>query len=158
MGEVHAVLLVPHQGDRSGLLADGLCGARPPMLMEWRCYRDGCLYNWWEYRAPGAAPVCAECGDWESVRLVRKALVLAWDGKLAAEGMDRLDWAQHRGAGWPGRGRTANFTPHHPLVPESLWRTYECGWLACHGGDHKGRPGLGTLVLLDADGREVTDG
>lgn len=140
MSEIKAVLLVPAEDDPHGLLREGPCGARPPMAY---------LYKraWAPCTARGAHSFDK-----------RRALVLAWGGQTVVEGMDRLDWCRHRGWGRPGRGQSANYVPAHDDVPDTLWRAYENGWLAAHGGDHKGIPGIGTLVLLDAEGREVSDG
>lgn len=67
-----AVLLVPTPGDPLGLLAPGTCGAMPPIVA------------WY-----------SGLGRWEPMRVYaeRQALVLAWDGKRAPEGIFRA-WFQ----------------------------------------------------------------
>ncbi len=62
MSKVHDVLLVPAEGDPHGLLAEGPCGARPPMAWS------GHAVAGWRSGWPPA---------WASHR----ALVLAWGGK-----------------------------------------------------------------------------
>ncbi|NDC89397.1 MAG: hypothetical protein EB075_11455 [Bacteroidetes bacterium] len=158
MSEVHAVLLVPEQGDPHGLLADGPCGARPPMAIrrtyprvvhesnEW----GDPTYNGEKCEACGQSWPCETPGKVESEGHVRwqpgnrhttvpDALVLAWGGKAVPEGMDRLGRS-------PGKCET--------------------GWVrevvAVHLGqrpddsDALTDPDLpGTLVLLDAEGREA---
>ena len=34
MSAIHAVLMAPWAGDPLGLLAEGVCGARPPMAVQ----------------------------------------------------------------------------------------------------------------------------
>ena len=70
----------------------------------------------------------------------RRALVLAWDGEPVAEGLDRLG--------------------HHPRVTRG-WAEkvvgFALGWWP-DDVDALTDPDLpGTLVLLDAEGREVSD-
>lgn len=114
--EVSAVLLVPHPGDELGLLAEGPCGARPPVARKKPGHSD-----WLPGHAvkPGWSP---------GPRGTLTALVLAWDGKPVAEGLDRA------GHWFPGI---------------SLGNVVADGQLCA-------RQGLGTLILLDADGREIT--
>jgi hypothetical protein len=69
--QIKAVLLVPAKDDSHGLLREGPCGARPPVM-----YRH-------------------ESGIWEepilfSGQCFAIGLVLAWDGKPVLEGLDRL--------------------------------------------------------------------
>jgi len=68
----------------------------------------------------------------------RVALVLAWDGKPVAEGLDRLSRAI-RGHGWLMQGEDS--------APAKVGT-----WALSVARD------TGTLVLLDADGLEVGDG
>jgi hypothetical protein len=175
--EIKAVLLVPPMGDPLGLLAAGPCGACPPTA--WIRTYPRVVHEGNRFADPTIpCEICRACGQqWpcdtpgkvEYERFVRwnpgdsnawslqvaNALVLAWDGKPAREGMDRLDWCRAKPNTIPGRVRASNFVPDHPNVPTTLLRPYESGWMAAHGGDSKGIPGLGTLVLLDAEGREV---
>ncbi len=69
--EVVAVLLVPAEGDPHGLIAEGPCGARPPVA-----YRD---LNRWTDDPPATV--------WPPAPF---ALVLAWEGKPVAEGIFRV--------------------------------------------------------------------
>lgn len=89
---VHAVLLVPHEGDPLGLLANGPCGARPPTRAESpeiegrpRWVSEAKLNEYDLLRRRGAQWVPPF--DWEDAR---RALVLAWDGKPVADGVWRL--------------------------------------------------------------------
>lgn len=127
MSEVKAVLLVPAEGDPHGLLKEGPCGARPPKA--WRCDER---YHRLE----------ADHGRWFSMSESEAhlpalesggdALVLFWDGKLVPEGMDRA----------------ARVYPHARRV----------AWASARAlGQEMERLKYGILVLLDAEGREVSD-
>ena len=146
MSKVKAVLLVPEEGDPHELLREGPCGARPPLAIRWtypRVVLEGNRFA--DPTLPGE--VCEACGQqWpcdtpgkvESeghVRLkpcnrhstVAHALVLRWGGKPVAEGMDRA----------------ARVDPHYR---SEAWASSRA----------LGRElGYGTLVLLDAEGREA---
>ena len=117
MSKVHAVLLVPAEGDPHGLLREGPCGARPPMAFLWRAVGR------WLAMSPGDETIAP------------RALVLAWGGEPVAEGLDRLA----RCLGWepPGDG----------IDVEEMLDLWLSGL----------RTKTGTLVLLDAEGREVSD-
>ena len=129
MPKIKAILLVPSEGDPHGLLREGPCGARPPMAVEGS-------ESW------SACPWYPECGA------IRASLVLAWDGKPVREGCDRADWT---GVESP--------EPHHsvrdtwatvfPLMdhPEDTDITVDDLRRLCAE--------LGTIVLLDADGKEI---
>jgi len=117
--EIAGVLLVP---DDPALLADGPCGARPPVVIQHP--HEG---TWHDY-GRGARD--------------RRALVLAWDGKPVHEGLDRVlrTWLDHQNLTevWMEHMETvADVVPMAKAVPR---------WLEC------------TLVLVDADGREVPRG
>jgi hypothetical protein len=125
--DIHAVLLIPEDGDPLGLLAEGPCGARPPMA--WQCT---CSPRW-----RPCSPNKYSCADCHSQGFPGRALPLVWDGEPAAEGMDRLGrlWPQmttslieHIVAGAVDPGRVVPFVWDVPL---------------CH------------VVLLDSEGREV---
>ena len=124
MGEIKAVLLVPEPGDPHGLLAEGPCGARPPMATH---YRRG-------WRGGKLVPSCAE----DHADTFTYALVLAWDGEPVPEGVDRLA----RAGWWADRHQKI-----HDVVRDLL-----------RGNRRHLRliRSKGTLVLLDAEGREVT--
>ena len=98
MSRIHAVLLVPEESDPLGLLADGVCGARPPHAAELQCF-DGHHRRWTAAGSPDFPP----CGCTYSVdefdnemrgtNLIafqplkaRVALVLAWGGEVHHHG------------------------------------------------------------------------
>lgn len=120
--KIHAVLLVPAEGDPHGLLREGPCGARPPMVWTLRCERCGDI--WVPRGGPSSkAAFQAHRHHWERTGLNARtacrwqgptALVLAWGGQPVPEGMDRL--------------------ARCPAMK------------------------VGTILLLDADGREVSGG
>ena len=130
MTDIHAVLLIPAEGDPHGMLREGPCGARPPIACwdgeRWRSWTDnGC---WWPV-VPG-----------------RRALVFAWGGKPVAEGMDRATYAATSIPRW---------WVDHPALADRRWHTHEIvEWVGPTLADLCGC----TLVLLDAEGREVSDG
>jgi hypothetical protein len=78
MAEIKAILLIPEKGDPLGLLADGVCGSRPPMALRWTDATWG---------ACGSAdvPQTPSCRMYDP----GEALVLAWDGKSVREGCYR---------------------------------------------------------------------
>ena len=122
MSKIKAVLLVPERDDPHGLLREGPCGARPPMAFLWRA-----TDRW----------LPMSLGD---ETIAPRALVLAWDGKPVAEGLDRLG--------------------HHPRVTRG-WAEkvvgFALGWWP-DDVDALTDPDLpGTLILLDADGQEVNN-
>ena len=83
MSKVHVVLLVPAEGDPHGLLADGPCGARPPLVYRSRGCGVGHPDTWQSHSEFVRRGECYMCDFPE------EALVLFWDGKLVPEGMDR---------------------------------------------------------------------
>lgn len=140
---VRAVLLVPAEGDPHGLLREGPCRARPPMA--WAC--DWCLKRSSHARACGLhwnAATAERCGccDKRSAWSEQRALVLAWDGKPVAEGLDR---ARRIFAEYLGNGRWQCRVPLEMSDAMGVARNV-CDPEHCNGG---------TLVLLDGDGREI---
>ena len=124
---IAAILLIPTKGDPHGLLKEGPCGARPPMA--WYC--DD--YQAWEqwHRGMDHAEPC----EWAAmVKRARCALVLAWDGEPGDEVQPYIERAG------------IDYALLAPFV------TY-----ALKGMDIGQGPWPGTLVLLDAEGREVKD-
>jgi hypothetical protein len=117
MNKVHAVLLAPKEG--SDLLAEGPCGAKPPMA---HFYQEA-----WK---PGLHP-------WS----IPHALVLAWEGEVVTEGMDRL----YRCLGANPEARTVWPSPHTILQAYNAYR------------GSQPHPWGGTLICIDAEGKEVTD-
>ena len=103
---VHAILLVPAEGDPLGLLAEGPCGARPPVA--WNGHNNGAPDVWWPHPGtPGTA------------RYDTLALVLAWDGKPVPEGLDRLERCS-------GRTRNAEAWVSHAMAGRS-WGAHRLG-------------------------------
>jgi hypothetical protein len=159
MSRVHAVLLVPEKGDPHGLLAYGPCGARPPMAVrrtyprvvhesnEW----GDPTYNGEKCVACDQPWPCETPGKVESEGHVRwqpgnphttvaDALVLAWDGEPVWQGTEVV---QRAAPAWLEPGDVEDIVGAHlrgvrSVVPVLLSR-------------------LGTFVLLDAEGREVSD-
>lgn len=134
MSNIKAILLVPEKGDPHGLLKEGPCGARPPHVTERQDRGIWLPPPLWEGFLRGDE---------------RRALALAWDGKAVREGCDRADWT---GVESP--------EPHHsvrdtwatvfPLMdhPEDTHVTVDDLRRLCAE--------LGTIVLLDEDGKEHT--
>lgn len=150
MTTISAILLIPADGDAHGLLRDGPCGARPPTIRHPSAGASQCS----RCRGSGILAVdeyvAGSCPECEHGVLYSRALVLAWDGDIVPDGCDRADWcrASARGsAHTPGRdtaylvlgvlGRTMRLRDHTSVLADFV-------------------ADLGTIVLLDADGREVT--
>jgi len=130
MSRVHAVLLIPEDGDPHGLLHEGPCGARPPRAWccDWETDDEG--ETW------AAKPRWLPARSYTSA--ARHALVLAWDGEPVAEGCLRA------GIGCAFEPRsTVDIWIHDLLVGSPA--------------DVRMWDALGTLVLLDAEGQEVSD-
>ncbi len=137
MSEIERILLIPAEGDPHGLLKEGPCGARPPTAWFARC--KGVLVP-----APhAAARRCGHC-DRPLAECQQRALVLAWDGKPVPEGCFRADTTE-----W------------HLFV--ELITSILAGELRAWSDMPKTNVDAladlvpGALVLLDADGREVSD-
>jgi hypothetical protein len=130
---IDTVLLIPAEGDPLGLLSEGVCGARPPTVERVRDDAEyGCSRWCFSGRTNFSAMKQKFGADYQ------RALVLAWDGKPVEEGLDRL-------------GRTPNVTRVWALnvVFFALGvLTDDVDGLAEHGLP-------GTLMLLNAEGREV---
>jgi hypothetical protein len=161
MSEIKAILLVPVEGDPLGLLADGVCGSRPPMAVPItypRVVHEGNRFadptvpcevckacdQPWPCDTPGKVEseghVCWKPANrqWGAGYItVFDALVLAWDGKPVREGCYRAADALE-------------------IAPSAVPGAIECAL----DGDQMIRSisELGTLVLLDAEGKEVSDG
>ena len=132
MSEIKRILLIPAEGHPHGLLREGPCGARPPRVFnvggKWSDYQD----------FDGGYPC---------------ALVLAWDGEPVPEGCFRaVDDLDILGA---------NTTEWHLFV--ELITSILAGELRAWSDMPKTNVDAladlmsGALVLLDADGREVSD-
>jgi hypothetical protein len=77
MSKPHTILLIPHEGDPMGLLAEGPRGARPPVVWFAACCRRLVA------RPHAAATTCGHCGITPLAHIA--ALVLAWDGEVVPE-------------------------------------------------------------------------
>lgn len=128
--DTQAILFVPEKGDPLGLLADGVCGARPPMALRW----TDATNVYWGACGSADVPQTPSCRIYDP----GEALVLAWGGKPVPEGMDRLGRSPGRcGTGWV-----------REVVLVHLGQRPD-------DSDALTDPDLpGTLVLLDAEGRE----
>lgn len=170
---ITTILLVPSPEHREALLGDGACGARVPMM--------------WDYRPEVLRWTVALDNEPRRSPHVRQALVLAHNGKVVREGRDRLGhvFACQR---WPGVVRPilgygtmwsavdASLFNHAKKKPsqwcllseeadddesfdlppcEDLPDDLLCVWAL---GVVCAERGLGTVVLLDSEGREVSRG
>jgi len=124
--DIHAILLVPHEGDPHDLLRGGSCRARPPRAWCWS--KDGKWREWEDVVLPGSTR------QRHGVRgASARALVLAWDGEVDPFGCALADIRSGRTLGAHASwckgvlrtGRVVNY-----VLPF-------------------------TIVLLDASGREV---
>lgn len=130
MSKIKAVLLVPERDDPHGLLREGPCGARPPMA-----YQETGTGIWRPYRGP-LGEAHPENND---------ALVLAWDGEPVVEGWRRILF----GRMFDERLRPLLWSAtveHIRILALERMRFWENSGMT-----------LGTLVLLDAEGRKVSD-
>lgn len=134
MSAVHGVLLVPHEGGPHGLLAEGPCGARPPIVTEWG-HAPG-ITHW------GSLASAERTFQW--MRTGRRGLGLAWGGRALKRSCRDVDdeRAPRRDCGVHHHVRRAVMYPH--LLDVTLPMLQK----ACAD--------IGTIVLIDADGREVT--
>jgi len=152
--EIAAVLLVPTDDDPHGLLAQGPCGARPPNA-ERIVHAKGEVNS----REGGTYTGCTGCKElWPCSKSGttqwvkgndlwlndRDALVLAWEGKPVVEGLTRATMAL---AEFVSNDEKMILVWHGATMDDVMHMRSAC--LA---------EGLGTLVLLDVDGREVEGG
>lgn len=182
---ISTILLVPADGDPHGLLADGVCGAKPPILDGWAC-NDAQHGLWWTFGRDLEPPICDVCSArkrWEEAR----ALVLAYQGKPVPEGCSRvlasiaegepgidrhgfpwslvafvsggfgLTFGREGRLTWNARdvfGTTATFTTPTPVPVTDDGPPFALALAMVYVSNHPGA----RVVLLDADGREVTRG
>ncbi len=139
MSEIKAILLIPAKGDPHNLLKEGPCGARPPTAAFWMCRQGHQEHGTWMGIA-GGCPHPDHEGRLRPLRIGTglSALVLAWDGQPVAEGLDRANRV------WVGRWC-------------GLLHEWTMGNVREYGAAVVIHLGGGTLVLLDAEGREVKD-
>ena len=131
MSKVHAVLLVPAEGDRLGLLAEGVGGSSPPVA--W--LDDG----EWVGGCPPEQESDYETGYFDPPCEV--ALVLAWGGEVVRVGLFTLN--EHTSQ--PDFGTMA-----HGVRCILAGKPRGSAWAVVRLSE------LGTIVLLDEDGNEVT--
>ena len=166
MSKIHAVLLIPEEGDPMGLLADGVCGARPPTtehgnrpLLDHLDKEDhlcsGCN-TWCGYAGhPSTGGMgsydCGDrdCGGGATVRLTTyrygdkpRALVLAWGGEVVPEGAAWL-WARTAQTNARGISHTVQDVIS-TSQGEEPWAS-AMRWLGEYG----------TIVLVDSEGNEI---
>lgn len=82
-----SILIVPSYGDPHGLLKEGPCGYRPPMMYS----GNSCGYEYhrqWHDPTVRSQREAEECYMCQSLKW---ALVLKWRGQIASEGWNRLD-------------------------------------------------------------------
>ena len=129
MPDIKAILLKPAEGDPHGLLKEGPCGARPPTA-------------YWYKRA--WAPCTAKAAHSHDKR---RALVLAWGGKPVREGCYRAaDASGYAPSAVSGAIECA--LVYAPMnYPDDTHLTVDDLRRLCSE--------LGTIVLLDADGKEI---
>lgn len=143
MSKAKAVLLVPFEGDPHGLLAEGPCDARPPVVYRSRGCGVGHPDTWQphdEFVRRGECYMC-ECPE--------EALVLAWDGEPVWQG---AVWAECVLA-----ALDCDETPSWRLLVNRVARVLRPGGTRLSKMLRRLVGDLGTLVLLDAEGREVSD-
>lgn len=136
---ISTLLLLPAEGDPRGLLAEGPCGARPPVMgFGAKMLDDGTI----------------EPARWRSelfcaISPPGWALVLAHEGKPVTAGCDLLDRAASPDSTHPQQQA-------HALVAFTL--EFGADSAPCRGL-HRwlDRNLLGTLIALDPAGRDVTD-
>lgn len=175
MADIASILLIPEPDHREALLSDGPCGARVPQMQK----TAGRLGPPWE-------PLTDAGRTWMRDSEGDIALVLAHDGKVVREGRDRAGQVLSRdvfgptrrpmlgyGTMWsadvalynsggkrPSRwtllceeadaGEDFDLPPREDLADDLL-----CAWSLATVCAARG---LGRLVLLDGDGREVAGG
>lgn len=132
---IRAVLLIPAEGDPHGLLADGLCGARPPTA--WRRPSGVWLPHDALTRTTlgrGWAVEVATAEEWP------QALVLARDGAPVREGVARASWTMEGLLEWEPDEEIGHYSPWECDDVESvLYRAdHLVAWLG------------GSVVCLDA--------
>lgn len=131
------ILLLPHAEHRERLLAPGAPVWSPPRDFGWTLFapdEDGDARSYWY----GVADTAWTSGD-------ETHIVLARDGAIVPEGVDRLVRAERAarpsGGWWYG-----------PDLEDALRQIMEG---KASGADAAAAFPLGTLLLLDADGRIV---
>jgi hypothetical protein len=135
--DIKAILLVPEEGDPHGLLREGPCGAMPPMMYEaWYAREGGTrqpLVRFWTTSEAVANSSRAVCGRQPHA----KALVLAYQGKVVVEAMDRL-----------GRAYMAS-DGRHSMYTLTTFTMADAEGVRDWSGE------LGRIVLLNEAGEEI---
>jgi len=146
MSEIKGVLLVPAEDDQHKLLVEGPCGARPPTTTirgepVLQCLKCNAEFAGEEGESYSHGVMCPKCTGpirgvcWPTGGYVGgiRTLVLAWDGKPVWKGIDAVD----------------------RVVRRSTATGFVLGVLRGKRSDQPGLPG--TIVLIDAEGHEVTN-
>lgn len=151
--EVCAILLVPEDGDPHDLLCQGPFGAMLPVAIRYQCFEG--RHTQWSHKPPDTPCACEETRNpdmfdhpmsgtnrisfiaWDDESAA--GLVLAWDEQPNARAYNHAVMCG-KPSGWNGLSWGE--------VPISVWIRH------CRGLE---RHGLGTLILLDAQGHEIVD-
>ncbi|KKN69876.1 hypothetical protein LCGC14_0437000 [marine sediment metagenome] len=137
MSAIHAVLLVPEYVDPHGLLQEGPCGARPPTLKLLLKRRGDTEHQWLPHSTFAVYDIRRH------TLAGRHALVLAWDGRDLWQARPWLERAARRADCKHWRHLKA-------WLDEAVFLGENINTLVTALTE------LGTPVLLDADGLEVT--
>ena len=129
---IATILLIPNDGDPLGLLADGVCGAKPPTLDRFSMPTGPKWTN-------DPIPSLVGPGTFFGIQRDTTALVLAHAGQAVPEGMARF-W---RVNGYARRWRHPDQNPDGKL-PSRMY--LEDAWHAAE---------FGRLVFLDEYGAEI---
>jgi hypothetical protein len=129
-----ALLLVPDPGFPEGLLREGPCGAKPPVLAR----AEGLALKEWV--DTGWGPDFTDLGP--GFRNLQRALVLVWEGEPVPEGMHRL-----------ADCLTSLLEKNPNMTPFTFLTQGMSGPMVL--GKCAEQAGLGTLVLLDEEGKEI---
>lgn len=141
------LLLVPADGDQMGLLrCDPMLGTRPPTVaICTNCHAAHWLAEQADPDDPDTCLRCPECGllynGWQTT--ITKALALAHNSEPVPEGCDRAE-----------RRRLCD---EHAFVTHRMVRQCVTHGAAELRALHRLLSDLGTLIALDAAGRDVTD-
>jgi hypothetical protein len=131
MSKIKGILLIPEEGDPHRLIAEGACGARSPVACwdgeRWKSWTDNA--SWW----PLVPDLCA--------------FVLAWDGDVIQEGLDKAITTASMELAWYKMD-------YEVLSQRIFWLDEIVQWVGAALAELLSC----TLVLIDADGREIKSG
>ncbi len=134
----YTLLLVPADGDPLGLVAPGVCGARPPRVTRWVCCTT--QHVKWSPTLPTPGCLCNFKGTWQLGSA--RALPVIWGGKPVEEGIDRAGRYFERYLG---------YGPWHRSYPATRATAVNLAHNLCDP-DHAN---AATMVRLDAQGQEM---